>query len=459
MAWRDEVHESWTAPAWIIDATLSPEIVPAFFPSAEFATRIAAPMRHTRVRQIVDRAMTADMLIPVGDPDQHPNPTRHANVERVRRFIEVRAAQVHPGRVLVVCQQGLEGALREHPLPEAVDIAHFNAITGSNAWEEVAVVIVIGRTEPSVRDVERIAGVLFGADVEEVEADGEGHVRYPRTRRGIRMRDGRGIVVDGPRHPDPRVEAVRWSICEGQLIQAIGRGRGVNRTAANPLEIDILTNVCLPIEVDVVTTWNDIQPDAIDVMCAVGAVPLGYRDMAEAYPDLFPSRDAAKMAIRRTNQEQTSIASLLYRRMFRVSGVGYRRTGSRGPAGKLLYDPIRINPLRWLTDRFGGVTLLPATPAADPATEPAVVLSATAPPFDFEEDLEERLAIMTIDGGLTEAEARAALDLPIALPSFYATVDGVTGGMYPGPEDWLEATRRWIERCRSSHCSECGASD
>jgi putative DNA primase/helicase len=453
MAWRDDVHETWTAPSLVMDATMSPEIVAVFFPTAEIAPRIGAPMPHARVTQIVDRAMTADMLIPIGDSDEHPNPTRRANVERLRRFISFRATNFHPGRVLVVCQQGLEAALLSGPLPDTVEIAHFNAITGLNAWKDVTAVIVIGRSEPAVRDVERIAKVLFGAPVQEIEPDDEGHVRYPRTRRGIRMRDGRGIAVDGPEHPDPRVEAVRRAICEGELIQAIGRGRGVNRTAANPLEIDILTNVCLWIEVDKVTTWKEIQPDVIDVMWATGAIPGSYGDMADAYPDLFPSRDAAKMAIRRTNQEQTSIEDILYRRMFRVSAVGYRRKRSRGPAGRLFYDADRIDPLVWLTARFGDCSLTPASTAVEQTTDLAAVSIAAIPVFECDDDLEERLAIMTIDAGMTEADARSALGLPLVLPSFYAIVDEVTGGGYPGPEDWLLATSVWVERCQSLQCS------
>jgi hypothetical protein len=66
---------------------------------------------------------------------------------------------------------------------------------------------------------------------------------------------------------------------------------------------------------------------------------------------------------------------------------------------------------------------------------------------------------MTIDGGMTEAEARAALGLPLVLPSFYAIVDEVIGGRYPGPEDWLLATSVWIERCRSLYCGGCAAND
>jgi hypothetical protein len=59
--------------------------------------------------------------------------------------------------------------------------------------------------------------------------------------------------------------------------------------------------------------------------------------------------------------------------------------------------------------------------------------------------------IMTIDGGLTEEEARAALGLPPVLPSFYEVVDEVSGGRYAGPEDWLLATSIWVEQCRSLH--------
>jgi hypothetical protein len=35
----------------------------------------------------------------------------------------------------------------------------------------------------------------------------------------------------------------------------------------------------------------------------------------------------------------------------------YRRHGSRGPAGRLLYDPARIDPEAWLTERLGDVEM------------------------------------------------------------------------------------------------------
>ena len=223
--------------------------------------------------------------------------------------------------MFVVCQQGSKKSY-EGTIPRATSSSrHFNDIAGLNAWSDVDLLIAIGRTEPSPRPVERIARAVFGADVAEVPPDETGDVRYPRVARGIRMRDGTGRKVEGNQHPDPRVEAVRWQICEAELIQAIGRGRGVNRGADNPLQIDILTNVCLPIEVDEVTTWDAIQPSLAEIMRARGAVPVGYRDMAAAYPDLF---ETAAPPRRRCSEKThaNSYRDISNRSLRRVSGAG-----------------------------------------------------------------------------------------------------------------------------------------
>jgi hypothetical protein len=219
-----------------------------------------------------------------------------------------------------------------------------------------------------------MARVIFGAEVDEIVADAAGNVRYPLTKRGIRRRGGHGVAVMGPYHPDPRVEAVRWVICEAQLVQSICRARGVNRTGDNPLKIDIVTKVVLPIEVDEVTTWDQIQPGALDVMWAAGAVPASYADMAKAYAELFPSAEAARMAINRQNPEQTSIEYLIGV-CSGFSTARYRRVGARGPAGTLFYDPARVDATSWLRAHLGA-----ATPAPEGAPAGAPKARATPEP-------------------------------------------------------------------------------
>jgi hypothetical protein len=300
----------------------------------------------------------------------------------VRRFIEVRAFEAGGGKVVVICNKGLERLLKAGALPGNVEVDHYNNVTGENRYSDAAILILIGRPEAPPWVTELIARVLFAADIVEIAADADGRVNYPLVMRGIRMRDGKGVAVKGPQHPDPRVEEVRWAICEAGLIQAEGRPRGINRTAANPLQVDILTNVVLPIVVDEVTTWDAIQPTDVEVMRARGAVPLGYRDMAKAHSDLFGSPGAAEQALRRAaraggmgggreegNPLQTVIESLFITVCRGFLVCHYRKRGSRGPPGRLLYDPARIDPQSWLTELLGDAIVQPA--AAEPKAQAA----------------------------------------------------------------------------------------
>jgi len=120
---------------------------------------------------------------------------------------------------------------------------------------------------------------------------------------------------------------------------------------------DILTKVVLPIETDDLTTWDEIQPTDAAVMRARGAIPVNYRDMAVAYPDLFPSGEAARKVFDRGNPGRMPIDKYLIGVYPRFSAVEYRRKRSRGPASTLLFDERRIDPLPWLTERIGGVSL------------------------------------------------------------------------------------------------------
>jgi hypothetical protein len=84
------------------------------------------------------------------------------------------------------------------------------------------------------------------------------------------------------------------------VVQAIGRARGVNRSAANPVEVYmVLHDTTLPIAVDAVVRFEDLEPTKIDSMIERGLVPQWGADAAKLYPDLWPTAQAAQKAYRR----------------------------------------------------------------------------------------------------------------------------------------------------------------
>jgi hypothetical protein len=84
------------------------------------------------------------------------------------------------------------------------------------------------------------------------------------------MRDGSCLGIEQDYHPDDLVEAIRWQRHEARVLQAIGRARGVNRGAEAPLQVDVLDDVCLPVLVDEVVSFEPPLP--IVDMLAEGVV-------------------------------------------------------------------------------------------------------------------------------------------------------------------------------------------
>jgi hypothetical protein len=143
-------------------------------------------------------------------------------------------------RTLVICQEKFEHWLK---LPGDIEVKHFNDVSGLDLYRDVRLLIIVGRTAPGPRAMEALAAALSGRQPNLV--NGEGFVWYPTIKRGISLLDGRGIETTGDQHPDQLVESRRWQVHEGELIQALGRGRGINLTERN----------------------QDITPDGVDARC------------------------------------------------------------------------------------------------------------------------------------------------------------------------------------------------
>ncbi len=293
---RKPARGGWQAPMLLIDAVLNIDLVRHHWPAAELVADVAIAAPHQRISQVTDCSFSQRRLLPW---DGAPEPARRAGARNMRDLHATIATigRAHaPGRVLAVAQKDVEAALPGiGRLPPNIVTAHHNNVAGRDVWRAVTGLIVVGRTAPSPAAVERIAEALTGCAVTPLGG------WYERTVTGREMADGEVMEAEADRHPDPTAEAIRWHVCEAELIQIIGRGRGVNRTAADPLDVLVLTDVPLPLPVNGTLALADLAPSPTELMLAAGGVAFeNPTDAAAAYPTIWENREAAKKALDRS---------------------------------------------------------------------------------------------------------------------------------------------------------------
>lgn len=324
-AWREDFAK-WTQVArkLFLDGTSHPDLLRVWSPDVQVVdVEVAAP--HQRVRQ-VPREFGRRFF--TGNPE---------NVRRLADLVVVELASTN-GDVLVVAQQAVLDLLRAEllrpdpprfasgKLPTRLHLAHHGAVTGMNRWQNVERALIVGRPAVNRRDGERLAEVSAGAPVAAVADQDDNH--WPTVTAGIRMADGTGAPVQQARHPDRLVEASRWSISEGAILQAIGRARGVRRGAARPVQVTVLAAMALPLTVQEVMSWETMQPDWLNVAAAEAALngralPLAAADLHQARPDLWKTPKAAERFLeqrRRTKDAQGKTPKALIKSPYKGFG-------------------------------------------------------------------------------------------------------------------------------------------
>lgn len=367
------VAKQWQRPTLILDATLpSLDILRAFYPQVEAAPAVEAAMPHVRVRYVTDAPVAAGKL----KPDEDGGAGR--NLKAIRREILRRFMELGRAPVLVIAQKAVADWLRGSALPVGISAEHFNNVAGLDQYRNVRGLISIGRTLPSPVAVEALAGAVTGHEIVKAEP------WYPKQPRGLRTRNGKPAGIECEAHPDPVADACRWQICEGELMQAIGRGRGVNRTAADPLDIDIIANVVLPLTVDAAEPWN--PPGEEIEMQIEGVVLDSASDMAAAWPDIWGTPMAARNWVHRRAEERGHSVAGPYKNSLYIGSRNavefrYQRPGPRQKWRTGAYDPTVVpDPRAWLESRLGpiaGFHILETAPqAAKPGPLHAEVIAA-----------------------------------------------------------------------------------
>ncbi|EPY03227.1 hypothetical protein [Magnetospirillum fulvum] len=298
MKWRTPIHDDWLKlPTLCADATMRPEITRVWLPDLDIGVpaETAKVPEGVRLRQLEDRAVSYTMIRPDQNASEETQKTQRNNCAKIARHIEVKVHQYRGAggagidTAVMMPKATEEEVLRSFTPTEASGIGHFGNIRGFDGWKEVGYEGVYGRPAISPAAAEDIAWVIFG----EVGLSLNGE-DYPKRPVGRLMADGTGRPAQQVYHPDPQVEAVRWSTTEGEMIQDIARGRHVWRDVAHPLAIDIGTNVCLPIPMHELISWDQLMAEGgpVELMVARGIVPADWVGTAALLN--FPTPNAAR---------------------------------------------------------------------------------------------------------------------------------------------------------------------
>jgi putative DNA primase/helicase len=388
--WKEELSEGWSkVPILFADATADATVLQACFDGIVPSPRYVSHSPHVKIRQIVDRSMSHAAIAPKSEDDlakasdaQKANAkTARSNAQKVKAKLIADALHRYRGKpVVAVVPAATEAVWREDPIPSWLSILHYGNVTGLDDYGTCRAVYVVGRTLPSSSAVEAYAGTLTG-----VEPSQKG---YRETRRELVCADGSGVVVTAWEHPDPLCEAIRRQVTEAGIIQAAGRGRGINRSADKPLDIALWTDVAVP-ELGLVEaeTWE--APSIEAEMLAAGCWIDLPSDAARIHPEIVKSPDSLKKArqrrIRDSSLLETPISkcpSSSFR--YRPSVSGRRDIGSAvflnavSEAEARTYLEARLGPLALLERVQPASDMSEAIQTPIPATQ-----EAAGPPIDL----------------------------------------------------------------------------
>ncbi len=282
LRWAAEIRSGWLAPTLHLSATLRPDLVAHLFPrlTLDADIHLAAPHQTT--------------VALVGKSFSHAAIMEKDSALMLWNLILFRA-RLTPGHTLAVVPKETEKIIRAAGgIPANVHLLHHNATSGLDGYGRVDLIIVVGRTLPPPAAVSAMAAAITGTPTEPIGAPG-GWYRVEMVT--VHAGDGTSVTLPKERHLAGLPEEIRAAVCDDQLLQVIGRGRGVNRTAANPLTLELWSDSVPPVNVDAFI--QHAYPSKDEIALARGVVTESAADLAKVWPELG-TEEAVKMDRKRT---------------------------------------------------------------------------------------------------------------------------------------------------------------
>jgi hypothetical protein len=232
-------------------------------------------------------------------------------------------------KTLLVTYKALENALLDcnewitdlgykFDLPDNINILHFGAIRGVDAFKDYEKVIILGRNQPPAAAMENLAAALFWDDPEPIIFTGG----YQKQERQYRTADGKIHSKEIHVHADKRVQILTEQVRESETLQAIDRLRFIHNADASR-EIHILADTVLDIDVDIIADSTKLIPKGRTALAEImelngGILPTSPKFLFNHYPDKFDNIQQVKNDLKRVKDVYSNLyirllPSLTYR--------------------------------------------------------------------------------------------------------------------------------------------------
>ncbi|MCP3658114.1 MAG: DEAD/DEAH box helicase family protein [Herbaspirillum sp.] len=294
-----ELHKDIArAPRILLDATADRRVTEAALGAVDTWREVQADAPHMRIAQDAEQSLSKSMMQAdlEGKGSDTARKAAENNRQKLIQLIRKRWAKFGRQAGAVITYKATADAIRPH-VPEGVTVMHFGAVRGRNDVENVRWLLIAGRMQPSHYDSITMAETLTGLPVEGGFAQIEGQRRW---------RDDRGEWTETTQargFTDPMGQACLEAVRDADLMQALGRGRGVNRTEADPLDVLVIGDGFLSVPVhNAAGAWADMtRRNVIEEQLGQGGI--AYAGAAAAFTAygtrLFTSHDAVKKALQR----------------------------------------------------------------------------------------------------------------------------------------------------------------
>jgi hypothetical protein len=227
-------------PILYLDATPTLNIAKSFIPDLTVIGDIRAETPNMHITHVLGTFGKA--MIPVASDTRKNAKEKQSRINKLIALIESLS-----GVKLVITYKDLEPFFQNLA---NVQTAHFNALAGLDCFGSVDHLIVIGRPFAPSTAVHQLAECFTGQVIE--------YENPVNMKAEIAMSDGVNAEIEVKDYQNQGLRDIKYAITDAEVIQAVGRPRGVNRTSANPVNVYLFSDVAIPHDVDRVVTFKDL---------------------------------------------------------------------------------------------------------------------------------------------------------------------------------------------------------